>query len=100
MIRLAWGRNSFKKSRSQTPLLAEETVTLADIPQGNLAVLEGFSPDMPKERRGQLLAYGFQPGLILSVHQQNPVTVVQVEYTELAFEREIAKQIRVRKTKP
>ncbi|HSV85112.1 MAG TPA: ferrous iron transport protein A [Levilinea sp.] len=47
-------------------------------------------------QKAHLRAYGLAPGREIRVLQQHPVTVVQVEHTELAFEKDIAGQILVK----
>jgi Fe2+ transport system protein FeoA len=46
-------------------------------------------------QKDHLQAYGLTPGRQVLVLQQRPVTVVQIEYTELAFEKVIAQQVMV-----
>ena len=69
--------------------------TLAQIQPGERARVLAFSPWLPQNRKAHLQAYGVVPGYWVSVLQQNPVTVVQVEHTELALENELAEGIRV-----
>lgn len=45
--------------------------------------------------RGHLQAYGLLPGRCIRVISQNPVTIIQVEQMELAFEKSIAESILV-----
>lgn len=70
-------------------------LTLADIPPGGDATILGFLPAMPATRRSQLQAYGLLPGLSIRVLQQTPVTIIRIEYTELAIEVDLAQQIEV-----
>ena len=69
--------------------------TLADVPQGCTAKVLGFSQYMPPERLGHLQALGLIPGHKVRVVQHSPVTVVQIEHTELALERELAREIQI-----
>jgi Fe2+ transport system protein FeoA len=46
-------------------------------------------------QKDHLQAYGLTPGRQMLVLQQRPVTVVQIEYTEVAFEKVIAEQVMV-----
>jgi Fe2+ transport system protein FeoA len=69
--------------------------TLADVQPGGKARLAGFCPGLQADRRAQLLAYGMTPGHSVLVIQHSPVTVVQVEHTELAMEIELACEILV-----
>ncbi|MBW7903883.1 MAG: ferrous iron transport protein A [Rhodocyclaceae bacterium] len=57
-------------------------------PGGDVAVV-GFAGGAA-ELRERLLAYGLIPGRTLRVLAQKPLTLVQVEHTELALERELA----------
>jgi Fe2+ transport system protein FeoA len=49
-------------------------------------------------QKDHLQAYGLTPGREICVLQQRPVTVVQIEFTELAFEKSIAEHILVIET--
>lgn len=69
--------------------------TLADTPAGQRVCLRGFSSSLPAERLSHLLAYGLAPGRWVQVIQHEPVTVVQVEHSELALENDLARQIEV-----
>lgn len=72
-----------------------QELTLADVPPDCQAKVIGFLPGLPRERRAHLQAYGLVPGYWVRVIQQSPVTVVQVEHTELALERELARGVQV-----
>jgi Fe2+ transport system protein FeoA len=52
-----------------------------------------FDPKILSEHKSQLQAYGVIPGYALRLQQQKPVTVIQVDHTELAFEYDLAKRI-------
>jgi Fe2+ transport system protein FeoA len=56
----------------------------------------GFSGDFPAERRTILQAYGLVPNYKVRVLQHSPVTVIQVDNTELALEKELARGIQVK----
>lgn len=45
--------------------------------------------------RGHLQAYGLLPGRCIGVISQSPVTIIQVEQMELAFEKSVAEGILV-----
>ncbi len=45
--------------------------------------------------RGHLQAYGLLPGRCIRVITQSPVTIIQVEQMELAFEKSVAEGILV-----
>jgi Fe2+ transport system protein FeoA len=90
------GINTKNKSQPD-PSLAKSTIAagrrLTDLCAGSKARILGFAPDISIERKAQLQAYGVIPGNSLWVQQQKPVTVIQVEHTELAFETELADSI-------
>lgn len=69
--------------------------TLADVPPGCRARLGGFESSLSPEQLTHLQAYGLVPGHWVRVLQHFPVTVVQIEHTELALEGDLARQIRV-----
>jgi Fe2+ transport system protein FeoA len=50
---------------------------------------------MPAERMSHFQAYGLVPGHQVRVLQHSPVTVVEIEHTELALERELAREIQI-----
>ncbi len=70
-------------------------LTLADTPPGNEVILDSFGK-MDADMSRSLQAYGLLPGRRLRVLAQQPVTMVQIEQTELAFERQVAREIHVR----
>jgi Fe2+ transport system protein FeoA len=70
--------------------------TLADVPPGSRAIVSGFSVDFPAERRAFLQAYGLIPEYKVLVLQHSPVTVIEVDNTELALEGDLAQGIQVR----
>lgn len=66
---------------------------LAELEPGQKARVMGFSPRLDRDRKTHLQAYGVVPGRVVKVIQHSPVTVLQVEHTELALERELAREI-------
>lgn len=64
--------------------------TLLDARPGTMATIAGFSGETLMETRERLLAYGLLPGQTLRILAQKPLTVLQIEHTELALERELA----------
>jgi len=72
-----------------------QTATLADVPPGCKAKVLGFTQYLPPERLSHFQAFGLVPGHKVRVMQHSPVTVVQIEHTELALERDLAKEIQV-----
>lgn len=67
-------------------------LTLADIPPGACARVLSLAP-CPAARCERLQAYGLSPGHCVRVVQHRPVTVVRVDNTELALERELARGV-------
>jgi len=81
-------------SRSQ-PLSQGGTGTLLEARPGStveIHCLDGISNEM----KASLQAYGIGPGKTVRVLQQRPETVVEVEATELAVEREVAGKILIK----
>lgn len=64
--------------------------TLVDVPARSNVHIAGFVPNTAHDLRERLLAYGLIPGQAVRVLAQKPVTVVQVEHTELALEKVLA----------
>lgn len=69
--------------------------SLAELKPGQPARVTGFSARLDPDRKVHLQAYGVVPGRLVKVSQHSPVTVMQVEHTELALERDMARQIEV-----
>jgi Fe2+ transport system protein FeoA len=51
--------------------------------------------ELSVEKRDHLLAFGLTPGRWVEIKQHRPAVVVQVDYTELALEPEVARKILV-----
>ena len=96
-IFLRWwdGKSPAKVMHGKPAGRPAEAGTLAAVRPGQQACLKDFAPGMPVERWAHLQAYGLTPGCLVRVVQHSPVTVVQVEQTELALESDLARQIRV-----
>ena len=84
-------RKQYRRNRSQPGYEA----TLVDVPAGYKAKVIGFKHHLPADRLSHLQAYGLTPGHKVRVLQHSPVTVVQIEHTELALERDLAKAIQI-----
>jgi Fe2+ transport system protein FeoA len=67
---------------------------LADVPLNHQARVADVSA-LPAAQRAQLHGYGLLPGCVLRVIQRTPVTVVQIEHTDLAIEAQLARAIQV-----
>jgi Fe2+ transport system protein FeoA len=68
---------------------------LASIQPGHKAKVIGFADTIPTDKQAHLQSYGLIPGRIVQVVRHSPVTIIQVEHTELAIETEMAKDIQV-----
>lgn len=79
---------------SREPGAQAQAVSLREVLPGRWARvlrIEGVPPAL----RERLQAYGLAEGQPVRVVQHAPVTVVQVDNTELAFEAELAHGVRV-----
>jgi Fe2+ transport system protein FeoA len=68
-------------------------MTLKQTGRGQRVRVAGFHEALSSRHREHLRAYGVEPGGTIRVIQQHPVTVVQVEHTELAVDDRIASHI-------
>lgn len=75
---------------------AVKETSLADLKPGQVGRVSHFG-SLPASQRSALQAYGLTPGRPVTVLQQSPVTIIQVEYTELAFEHQISRQVFIQK---
>jgi Fe2+ transport system protein FeoA len=73
----------------------KDGLTLSDVPPGWRAKVVGFKDGIPPARRAQLQAYGLIPDDWVWVVQHSPVTVIQIDQTELALENSLASEIEV-----
>ncbi len=71
---------------------ATPELTLAELPPGSSARIAAWR-GASSPRRQQLQAYGLSVGRLVRVVQQAGATVVRVEHTELALERDLARMI-------
>lgn len=91
MLNLNFLRTPFIKHNVQ-PRPAARAGTLSQVKPGSSAKITGFGR-LSTAQRQHLQAYGLLPGRKVQVLAQRPVTIVLVEQTELAFEKEIAAQV-------
>lgn len=68
--------------------------TLAEVRPGDMARVIRFSSAAPAWQE-RLLAHGVAPGCVVHVTQHQPVTIIQIDNTELGFERDLARAIEV-----
>ncbi len=72
----------------------EQCMALCQVAPGSEVKIRGIERlNLPY--RGHLQAYGLLPGRCIRVITQEPVTIIQVEQMELAFEKSIAEGILV-----
>ena len=74
--------------------VASASQTLADVAPNQTVRIRALNQLAP-EQRDRLQAYGVQPGQIVRVRGQRPITIIQVEYLELSMEGAIARAIEV-----
>lgn len=67
--------------------------SLADLSPGMTATIGGFDSQLSSNRRLDFIAYGLSPGNQVEVLQQSPVTIIKIDNTELAMEKELARHI-------
>jgi Fe2+ transport system protein FeoA len=79
---------SSQKSSSIRPGLS----TLAEAPMG-AAVRVVSVENTDGSRPLQMQAYGLAPGRTVQVLQQDPITVVRADHTELALEDDLARKV-------
>lgn len=68
--------------------------TLAGVEPGREVSVAGYL-NLPGGEQQHLQAYGLLPGRRIRVLAQRPVTIVQIEQTELAFEGAVAASVLV-----
>jgi Fe2+ transport system protein FeoA len=91
---LPFWRNTPKNNPLRNIPITSKLGTLAQALSGQEVTITGFGNLSPAHRQ-HLQAYGLLPGRTVVVLAQNPVTIVLVEQTELAFEGTIAQQVMV-----
>mgnify|MGYP002632618785 CR=1 FL=1 len=92
---LNWSLHKKTDPISQKENIDPSINLLSDLETNSLAQIKGFAPSLSVKLKAHLQAYGIIPGNTLRVQQKKPVTVVQVEHTEIALETELAKSIYV-----
>ncbi len=84
-----------QRTKIKTTLIEPTLHNLADAYPGQEVLVLGYGKLAPAEQ-AHLQAYGLLTGRRVRVLQQHPVTVILIEQTELAFEREVAQEVLVR----
>jgi Fe2+ transport system protein FeoA len=79
-------------SVAPAPAIAPGRTTLAQLAPGGTALISDLD-GLDVSWREHLQAYGLVPGRNVDVVQQAPVTVVQVDHTNVALERRLARGI-------
>lgn len=90
MINLAFWRIPAAQTSAHPAAPVHPAITQAR--PGRQVKIKGFGALSPAQRQ-HLQAYGLLPGRAVVVLAQQPVTIVLIEQTELAFETEIARQL-------
>lgn len=75
-------------------LAAPKSPSLAEVRAGTLARISRLD-NLPADWQERLLKYGLAPGRQVIVLQQRPVTILQIDHTELALECDLARAIQV-----
>lgn len=78
--------------RARTMAVTGRPNNLSQSPAGQTVTVRDLG-DLPPASRQHLQAYGLVPGRTVLVLSQSPVTIILVEQTELAFEKEIALKV-------
>ena len=103
---MLFGRKCFqrrgrrRRGAPRAPAQREGRLTLADIPAGRCMRVRGFSARLPAERQAHLQAYGLIAVHCVKVLQHTPITVIQIEHTELALEGDLARLVEVEEENP
>jgi Fe2+ transport system protein FeoA len=71
-----------------------DRTNLLEVPPGSQARVAAFN-SMTTAQVESLQAYGLIPGRWVRVLQHAPVTVIEVENTELALEADLARRVKV-----
>ncbi len=89
---LPWIAQRFK---NKPAIIQSALRNLAEARPGQDVLVLGYGK-LAAAEQAHLQAYGLVTGRLVRVLQQNPVTVVLIEQTELAFEHEVAREVLVR----
>jgi len=89
VLRIATSVGRLRRTETQAP-----AVTLAEARGGDSVHVERLE-GLPVWQEHQLAAYGIAPGRRVDVVQTSPVVVVRVDYAEVAFERSLARGVRL-----
>lgn len=87
-----WGRSTNSLENTQSV----KQPTLRAMTPGQQTYIAGFSRRISPEKRALLQAYGVVPGYPVRVMQHSPVSVIQVEHSEIALEPDLAAEIFVK----
>ena len=88
------GTPAERQARQRLQLEIVEAATLAEADVGSTAIVLDFKA-LPDSRKRHLNAYGLSPGAEVIIRQQSPVTIFEIDQTEIALERQLAAKIRV-----
>ncbi len=84
-----------QRTKNNPAVIQPALNNLTEARPGQDVLVLGYGKLGPAEQ-AHLQAYGLVAGRWVHVLQQNPVTVVLIEQTELAFEHEVAREVLVK----
>ncbi len=84
-----------QRSKTSTTVMESPLCNLADARVGQDVLVLGYGR-LAAPEQAHLQAYGLVAGRRVHVLQQHPVTVILIEQTELAFEKEVAREVIVK----
>ena len=85
--------------RNLQKTVSTTVVSLAELEAGESGRITYIKPENHANLH-QLLSFGLQPGVTVTVHRKTPALCILFENTELALDRDIASNIFVWKTSP
>lgn len=88
------GRTLRRLMTRTTTSVATAAHTLADAAPNQLVRIQTLK-ELAPEQCDRLQAYGVQPGQVVRVREQHPITIIQVEHLELAMEPTIARAVEI-----
>ncbi|MFP3853371.1 MAG: ferrous iron transport protein A [Anaerolineales bacterium] len=89
-----FGQPAEKQARRTLELEMVEAIRLSQIKVGEKALILDMN-GLPEQRKRHLSAYGVTPGVEVTIRQQTPLTIFEVDHTELALEEKLAASILV-----
>ncbi len=81
-----------KCCKKKLRLISNTVVSLSELKPSEIGKITYIKPGSHSNLH-QLISFGLQPGVVVSVHRTNPAFCIKFENTELAIDEEIAKNI-------